>query len=81
MRKFLAVIMCVMVMTFMTGCNRDMLDTTFSYDKAIISLPNGEFVEGEVDNWRDYEDGDSIQVKIDGVTYLTHISNVVLIAE
>ncbi len=43
--------------------------------------PNGEIIEGEVDSWRDYEDGDQIQVIIDGVTYLVHAANTVLMTE
>ena len=66
----------------LTGCgNMQMLDTTYSFEKAIISLPNGEVIEGEVESWTDFEDGDQIQVKINGKQYLTHISNVVLISE
>ncbi len=66
----------------LTGCgNMQVLDTTYSFERAIISLPNGEIIEGEVQSWTDFEDADQIQVKIDGKQYLTHISNVVLISE
>ena len=61
------------------GFNYDLFDTTYDFDEAIIALPNGEVVSGEVDSWIDYEDGDQIQVKINGITYLTHATNVVLI--
>ena len=61
----------------LTGCNRQVLDN-YSYDYAIIQLPNGDIVEGDVQSWKDYEDGDQIQVKIDGINYLVHSSNVVL---
>ena len=71
-----------LMVTSLTGCgNMQMLDTTYSFEKAIISLHNGEVIEGEVQSWTDFEDGDQIQVKIDGKQYLTHISNVVLISE
>lgn len=74
---FLVVIMAVVL----SGCNKQIFDTTYSFDRAIISLPNGEVVEGKIDSWKDYEDGDQIQVKIDGKTYLVHSSNIVMIAE
>lgn len=45
----------------------------------MIALPNGETVIGEVESWTDFEDGDQIQVKVNGITYLTHATNVVLI--
>lgn len=77
-------LMCLLVAMCFGLCacgNKDMWDTVYTYDRAIISLGNGEIVEGRVQNWRDYEDGDQIQVKIDGKTYLVHASNVTLIAE
>ena len=63
------------------GCNKQMVDLTFSYERAILVLPNGEVVEGRVTSWTDFEDGDQIQVKIDGKTYLVHSSNIVLISD
>ena len=63
------------------GCNKQMVDLTYSYERAILSLPNGQVVEGKVSSWTDFEDGDQIQVKIDGKTYLVHSSNVVLISD
>lgn len=76
----LTIILMLLVAT-LSSCNKQIFDTTYSFDKAIISLPNGEIVEGKVDSWTDYEDGDQIQVEIDGVTYLVHSSNIVLIEE
>ena len=65
----------------LTACgNMQMVDTTWNYNKAVISLPDGTIVEGNVESWRDYADGDQIQVKIDGVTYLVHSGDVVLIS-
>jgi hypothetical protein len=61
--------------------NMQAFDTTFKFDKAIIFLPNGESIEGEIDSWIDFENSDMIQVKIDGVTYLTHATNVIMISE
>ncbi len=65
----------------LAGCNKQMVDLTYSYEYAIIGLPNGEVVEGKVSSWTDFEDGDQIQVRIDGKTYLVHSSNVVLISD
>ena len=64
----------------LTGCgNKDMWDTVYTFDYAIIKLPNGEVVEGKVDKWTDYEDGDQLQVTIDGKLYLTSTLNCTLI--
>ena len=65
----------------LSGCNKQMIDTTYKFDRAIIELRNGTIVEGKVQSWTDFEDGDQIQVKIDGVTYLVHLSNIDLIAD
>lgn len=76
MKKLLiAIIFAALVLT---GCNYDYVDMVYSYDYAWISLPNGEVVEGEVEQWRDYGDGDQIQVKIDDKIYLTDTTRCVL---
>ncbi|MEF2836322.1 MAG: hypothetical protein U0N82_01175 [Oscillospiraceae bacterium] len=83
MKKLLALMLVVIVVlstALLSGCNKQMLDLTYSYEYAIIGLPNGEVVEGKVSSWTDYEDGDQLQVKINGKTYLVHSSNVVLIS-
>ena len=81
-KKLLLVIaITIGVCILITGCNRQIVDTTLTFDKAIISLPNGEIVEGKVTSWKDYSDGEQIQVKINGKTYLVHSSNVTLINE
>lgn len=81
MKKFFAIILTSVICFSMVGCNKQLLDTTYSFDKAILALPNGEIVEGKVQSWADFEDGDQIQVKIDGKSYLVHSSNIVLISE
>lgn len=63
----------------LSGCNKQIIDTTYRFDYAYIVLPNCECVEGRVDKWKDYDDGDQIQVTIDGTTYLTDTTRVTLI--
>lgn len=81
MKKILALILAVTILAAMTGCNKTIIDTTYKFDRAIVSLPNGEVIEGKIETWKDYEDGDQIQVKIDGKTYLLHSEDIVLISE
>ena len=84
MKKIIALLLAVILIlsaALLVGCNKQMVDLTYSYEYAIIGLPNGETVEGKVSSWTDYEDGDQLQVKIDGKTYLVHSSNVVLISD
>ena len=81
-KKLLAAILALGMALSLAGCgNRQMIDLTYSYKYAIISLPNGEIIEGKVESWRDYEDGDQIQVTVDGVTYLVHTTDAVLMTE
>lgn len=81
MRKKLLIAALTAVMGLgLTGCNKQIIDVTYSFEKAIIYLPNGEVIEGKVTSWNDYE-GDQIQVKINGKQYLVHSSNIVLISE
>lgn len=81
MKNIKIVLIALVAMLTLTACNYTPIDTTFKFDRAIISLPDGSVIEGKVESWKDYEDGDQIQVTVDGVTYLVHSSDVVLIAE
>lgn len=83
MKKIISVILMIfMVASLCVACgNRAVFDTTWSFERAIIFLPDGEKIEGAVTTWDDYESSDMIQVTIDGETYLTHSSNVILISE
>ena len=84
MKKRVAlIIFLAIILISCAGChNMQSVDMACHYDRAIIYLPNGEIVEGRVSSWTswtDFEDGDAVQIKIDGKTYLTHLCNVCLI--
>lgn len=79
--KRLLFLVVVLMSLLLVGCNKQLIDTTYSFDRAIISLPNGEIVEGKIQSWKDFDDGDQVQVKINEKTYLVHSINVVLISE
>jgi len=82
MKKVILIALLLITVLMMTGCslgNRQIgLDFKQSFDEAIIILHNGEMIEGKIDNWRDFDESDVVQVTIEGVTYLTHYSNVIL---
>lgn len=64
----------------LTSCNYDIIDTQFSYDTAIISLPNGEGLTLQVAKWRDYEDGEQLQITdTEGNVWLVSSYNCVLV--
>lgn len=83
MKKKIVALLLGLTLTIstLTGCsNKDVWDTVYTFDYAIIELPNGEVIEGEVQSWYDYE-GEQLQVKINGVTYLTSSTKCILIAK
>ncbi len=77
-KYILAIAMIFAIMLTLVGCNKQVVDLKYNFNKAIIKLPDGTVIQGEVRSWRDYEDGDQIQVNIEGVTYLVHSANCVL---
>ena len=80
-KKILVAILLAAMLTF-AGCgNKDLVDTVRTYDRAIISLSNGESIEVEVKKWKDY-DGEQIQIIAeDGTVYLTSTFNCILIRD
>lgn len=79
MKKIILVISIVAFSLISTSCNYQVIDLNYSYDYAIIKLQNGKVIEGKVQKWRDYEDGEQLQVTVDGITYLTNSYNCTLI--
>lgn len=64
--------------TMLTGCNYDLIDTNYSYDKAVITL-NGKTIVVDVDKWTDYE-GEQLQIITkDGTVILTSSYNCILL--
>jgi hypothetical protein len=80
--KILAVLTGVAIiaaMTGCTGCNKTIIDTTCTFDEAIICV-GGEWKTIEVKEWADYADGGQIQIVAkDGTIYLVHANNCTLI--
>lgn len=80
MKKIIFLLVALaMLICLLCGCNMQVVDTVYSFDYAYILLPNGDVVEGKVQSWKDYEDGDQLQIKIDGVIYLTDTTRAVLV--
>ena len=46
-----------------------------------IVLDGQEIVRGSITQWRDYDNSDVVQVLVNGKYFLTHYSNVVLVAD
>lgn len=69
----------LIALLFLTGCNAQIIDLNYKFNRAYIELPDGT-VEVEVLTWKDYEDSDMVQVTaVDGTIYYTHGSKIILI--
>ena len=79
-----AIVLCaillvaVFVLCSCTVGNRGIgIDTKQTFRYANIYL-DGKWQDVSVQSWRDFNDSDSIQITIDGNTFYTHLSNVIL---
>lgn len=81
MKKFLHFVSMVALCAGLCGCNKQIIDLTYAYNYAYIDIPGGDVVEGPIQSWKDYEDGDQIQVKINDVVYLTDTTRCILVAK
>lgn len=84
MKRIVLVLVLLVAMVCLCGCNgfnMELIDTTWKFDRAVVNLTPDRVVEGIVQSWTDFDGSDMIQVRIDDAIYLTHSSNVVLIAE
>lgn len=62
----------------LTGCNKTMFDTEYTYDKAVINLGN-KTITVSVDKWCDY-DGEQLQIITkEGTVILTSSYNCILL--
>lgn len=81
MKKIIALLLVLLTAWLLCGCNRTVFDTTYTFNHAFVSLPDGSCVDGPIRAWNDWEDSDMLQVTFsDGTVYYTHSSNVVLVA-
>ncbi|HAM63280.1 MAG: hypothetical protein A2Y20_10905 [Firmicutes bacterium GWF2_51_9] len=75
MKKILLVLVGAL---FLSGCNLQIIDTTWKYDVAYINV-GSETIVCDISSWKDYENSDIIQVKCkDGRTFLGHASTIIL---
>lgn len=78
-KKLAIVAIIIGMVAGIAGCNKQLVDLNYKFNYCYIYLQNGEVISGKVDSWTDFADGDQLQVKINGVTYLVHSSNCTLI--
>ena len=78
MKRFLVFLAAIMVAFSISGCNKQIIDLNYKFDKAYIIMGD-EVSEVSIKSWNDYEASDMIQITTtDGDVYLTHSANIIL---
>ena len=76
--KIAGVIMALSIVG-LTSCNKDVFDTQYTFNKAIISL-NGQIKVYDIVSWTDYADGEQFQLELtDGSIIVSSSYNTILI--
>lgn len=83
-KKFITIIFMIIAGLFIlvgtSGCNKQIFDFEYSYDKAICNIGD-EVKEIKIDKWKDYDEK-QLQIKgTDGNTYLVSSVNCTFIKE
>lgn len=83
MKRIIAILAIITILFTFTACgNKDVFDTVYTFDYALVEMPGGEVVKLEIEKWRDYEDGEQLQIITpDGTVYLVSSFNTVLVKE
>ena len=87
-KKWLLIVALVLMVAVLASCEyhktgnrvtgwKDVQTFTYCY----IVLGGKEIERGAITQWRDYDNSDTVQVLVNGKYYLTHYTNVVLIAD
>ena len=72
-------ILIVVCMLFITGCNKQIFDTSYTFNKIVCNYDGIKF-ELNIDKWNDYE-GEQLQIKSEGKTYLLSANKCYMIGD
>lgn len=76
----IVVIIIGMVLTLCTGCNKQIFDKSYTFNKIVCNYDGDKF-ELDIKSWTDYE-GEQIQIKSkDGNTYLLSANKCYMMGE
>lgn len=73
------IISFLIIVFLLTGCNKQIVDLKYSFDKAICNY-DGDKLILEIDKWKDY-DGEQLQIISDGKIYLISSNKCYLVKE
>lgn len=77
--KILSILVLGVIVLGLTGCNKQIFDLEYTYDKAICDY-NGDKFELKIYKWNDY-DGEQLQVINADGTYLISTNNCYLVKD
>lgn len=77
-RKTIILITLITLITILTACNKTIIDTNYTFDKAIIQKGDKEIIV-DIKSWKDYA-GEQIQLELtDGSVILVSSYNTILV--
>ena len=74
------IILCLISLLLLTGCNLKLFDTNYTFDKIVCNYDGDKF-ELKVDKWTDYEDGEQLQIWTNGKVYLVSANKCYMVKE
>lgn len=80
MNKLKKIILLIVPLLLLTGCNKQVFDFKYTFDKAYCNYNGNEF-ELKIDKWQDYYDGEQIQIQSNEKVYLVSTNNCYLVKE
>lgn len=79
MKKKTVLLLGIISMLTLCGCNYDMIDTHYQFDKAYIKTPYDEVIVVDVQIWADSEGEQLTITSTDGTRYLVNSMNVMMV--
>lgn len=73
-------ILSVLILFLLTGCNIAFWDTNYQFDKIICNYEGDRF-ELKISKWTDYEDGEQLQIWSNGKVYLLSANKCYMVKE
>lgn len=78
--SLIILIVIVIILTMCTGCNKQVFDKSYTFNKIICNYDGDKF-ELDIKSWTDY-DGEQIQIRSkDGNTYLLSANKCYMIGD
>lgn len=80
MKKAIAITTIVLLCTLCGGCgNMDIIDVHWTFDEAIVKMPDGKCEKMKIVSWHDFDNSDMVQIETKTQVLCTHSCNVILI--